>query len=212
MMFLFFIMIVSIVMYVMSMEFKKNLAKESEQKVAAQVSQQLTKYADMLSTGELTIEELQDHLEAQKEIKELSTQNTRLVKENVELTDAIEQIKADLASGLTQTTTENTEGLVIFFERNDISLSPETSELVKSYIEKNIKGKNPEKIQVVLMAGDNPNAPTISVSRELGLARTLNIRNAAINLSIPAGNISVKFIQPKSIDGSYNWVTIKVVE
>ena len=211
MMFLFFIMIVSIVMYVMSMEFKKTVEKEGEQKVATQVTEELSKYADMLSSGEITIEELKNQIDARKEIKQLSRENVKLVKENTELTDAIEQIKADLASGLVQTVSEAQDGFVIFFERNDISLSPETSDAVKKYVTKRIEGKDPAKVQVILMAGDNPHAPTISVSRELGLARTLNIRNTILGLAIPAQNIAVKYTTPESIEKSYNWVRIKVV-
>ncbi|MCE7887361.1 MAG: hypothetical protein DYH13_07660 [Alphaproteobacteria bacterium PRO2] len=212
MMFLFFIMIVSIVMYVMSMQFKKDVAQQSQQKIVEQVNQELSKYAEMLESGEITLDQMKNQFEAQQEIQELSKDNVKLVKENTELSDAIEQIKADLAGNLTQTFSENQDGLVIFFERNDISLSPETTDQIKKYLETRIKGKDAGKFYVTLMAGDNPNAPTISVSRELGLARTLNIRNIALNLNIPHNNISVKYTEPKEIDKSNNWVVIKVVE
>ena len=217
MMFVFFVMITSIVMYVLSVEYKKSLSKQNEERVSKMVTEQLSGYVEKIQSGEVSIEDVKNTMKFKEKVQTLQNENQQLTKDKRELTHdmeilsgAIEQIKADFAENLKQSTTLSDGFFVILFEHNDISVSKETTSAIQAYVENRIKQAGTKDVRVSILAPDNPNAPTISVSRELSLARALNIRNVVMDKGVTPADISVRYIDAQAIDESFNWVKIGV--
>ncbi|MFA7276746.1 MAG: hypothetical protein WC043_08090 [Pseudobdellovibrionaceae bacterium] len=213
MMFLFFIMIVSIVMYVMSMEYKKEVETTTASKMQDQMEEELKKIMEKINAGEITLEQIKNASKNQQQNETLTVENIELKNELKNADSVIDQIKADMASGLNQETQITEDGyFVILFEKNDISISPDTEKTLQAYAENIARtaGVPLRELGVEIVSGDNPNSPTISVARELGLARALNIRNVFIKGTTDPEKISILYAPAKSIQDSYNWIKVRV--
>jgi len=214
MMFLFFVMIVSIVMYSMSMDFKKTVQAESEKEVKERVSEEVQRYAEKFKESNLTPDSIKTLYEYEQEVEKLTEENAELQKKIEELktaptTGIVAQAGAGMAAAGTEQTTEaSKDSFTILFDDNAISLSESTIDAVKAFAKAAI-GSN-KKLRVTIMAGDNPNAATVSIAREMGLARALNVRNVFLLAEVPSANISVKYIDAEKFKDSYNWIRIKV--
>ncbi len=216
-MFIFFVMITSIIMFFLSLEFKKNISKKNDERVQELVSKEMSDLIKELNAGKITIEQIKNNMDKEEQVQTLEAENNKLTREKLELaheienlTGAIDQIKADFSDSEDQNIELIDNYMTILFKYNDISLSEETTDAIIKYIETSILNKKIKKYSIKILACDNPNAPTISVSRELSLARILNIRNVFINRGIDTDAFSVKFVKPQDINGSYNWIKIGV--
>jgi len=215
--FIFFVMITSIIMFFLSLEFKKNLKKQNDEQVEKMVSKEMAHIIEQFNAGEITIEQIKDNVHQREHVETLENENEKLTRDKLELaheienlSGAIDQIKADFANAEDQDIQISGDYFTILFKYNDISLSETTSDAVQEYIKSSAKSLKNKDFLISILACDNPTAPTISVSRELALARILNIRNVLLNNDIDSEAISVKFIQPQDINGSYNWIKIGV--
>lgn len=214
-MFVFFVMITAIVMYVLSIEFKKKLESENQQKVSEMVDSQFKAQMQEVLSGDVSIDELKEKFEYEVKINELDQQRQKLEKENTDLSyeveelhDVIDQIKADMSQSNDQSTTVKNENLVIMYSKNDITLSEDTEKLIETNVKEFMDKNKVKKVKVRLQSSDNPNAPTISVSREISLARSLNARNVFLKNGVEASDIDIEYIKPEQIDESYNWIKI----
>ncbi|MCB1651204.1 MAG: hypothetical protein KDI46_04040 [Alphaproteobacteria bacterium] len=214
-MFVFFVMITAIVMYVLSIEFKKKLESENQQKVSEMVDSQFKAQMQEVLSGDVSIDELKEKFEYEVKINELDQQRQKLEKENTDLSyeveelhDVIDQIKADMSQSNDQSTTVKNENLVIMYSKNDITLSEDTEKLIETHVKEFMDKNKVKKVKVRLQSSDNPNAPTISVSREISLARSLNARNVFLKNGVEASDIDIEYIKPEQIDESYNWIKI----
>jgi len=215
--FIFFVMITSIIMFFLSIEFKKNLKKQNDEQVEKMVSKEMAHIIEQFNAGEITIEQIKDNVKQQEHVETLENENEKLTRDKLELaheienlSGAIDQIKADFANAEDQDIELVDNYLTILFKYNDISLSDETTEALNKYIETRIINKNIKKYSIKIVASDNPNSPTISTARQISLSRILNIRNVFLNHGVSTKSFSVKFIQPQDINGSYNWIKIGV--
>tara|TARA_B100001989_G_C24545935_1_gene470776 strand:- start:661 stop:1398 length:738 start_codon:yes stop_codon:yes gene_type:complete len=218
-MFVFFVMITAIVMYVLSVEHKKNLSKENEQKLQQMVSEEMKDILEKIAAGDINIEELKQTLEQQRDQQTLEKENQKLSKENMhlehevaKLSGAIEQIKADFANNEEQDLVVDDNYFTILFAHNAITLSDETIGAINKYVTSKLENMPQNKDYTVrILACDNPNAPTITVSRELSLARALNIRNTLLANEIKQSKISFSYTESQKMQDSYNWIKIGVV-
>lgn len=218
-MFVFFVMIMAIVMYVLSVEFKKQIKAENDQVVMEMVDSQFKEQMKNVLTGEVSIQELKEKFEYEIKIDELAEQRQKLKKENTSLTyevdelyDVIDQIKADMSKADEQNTTRKNDNLVIMYTKNDITISEQTQKLIEAHLKEFMKKHNTKNVRVRLQSSDNPNAPTISVSRELSLARSLNARNVFLKNAIGSENVSIEYVKAEKIEDSYNWIKIILEE
>ncbi|MCB1680838.1 MAG: hypothetical protein KDI65_02785 [Alphaproteobacteria bacterium] len=217
-MFLFFMLITSIVMFALNIEYRKKLKEESEKKFAEIVSTELKDKLSELLSGNITVDQLKDKLEYESIVDDLSNktetlqhQNTALNIQIDELEKVLEQVRSDTVQGTEQRTNVSKDNnLVIMFNNNDITLSKETIAVVEAYMQAVLKHSDGKKLTFRLLTSDNPNAQTISVSREVSLARSLNVRNVLIRGSIPTEQVNIEYSKPESIDDSYNWLKIVV--
>ncbi|MCB1592239.1 MAG: hypothetical protein KDI90_07285 [Alphaproteobacteria bacterium] len=210
-MFLFFMLITSIVMFGMNIEYRKKVKKETEEKFSALVSEELRdKLKELLSGGE-TVEEILKKLENQNQLEKLQVENTDLSKEVTELQKVVEQVKKDVSTGASQNTkVGDDDSLLIIYDNNDVTLSEQTTKVIEAYIE-GIKKKNEGKrLTIRVLSSDNPNAASISLSREISLSRSLNVRNVLMKSAIDTKDIDISYSKPLSIDDTFNWLKILV--
>ncbi len=217
-MFLFFMLITSIVMYGLNIQFREEMKKQNEQKLSELVSEELREKLKELLSGDETVEELLKKLEDQMQMdnvaqvkEKLQQENDVLANEVAELQKVVEQVQKDVSEGTEQATKVGEDNsLLIIFSNNDVSLSGQTTKVIDSYIEaisEKLKGK---KFNVRILTSDNPNAASISLSREISLARSLNVRNVLLKQSVDSSAIEVNYSKPKSIDETYNWLKVMV--
>lgn len=217
-MFLFFMLITSIVMYGLNIQFREEMKKQNEQKLSELASEELREKLKELLSGDETVEELLKKLEDQMQMdnvaqvkEKLQQENDVLANEVAELQKVVEQVQKDVSEGTEQATKVGEDNsLLIIFSNNDVSLSEQTTKVIDSYIEaisEKLKGK---KFNVRILTSDNPNAASISLSREISLARSLNVRNVLLKQSVDSSAIEVNYSKPKSIDETYNWLKVMV--
>lgn len=178
-----------------------------------QMEEELKKIMKKINAGEITLEQIKNASKNQQQNETLTVENIELKNELKNADSVIDQIKADMASGLNQETQITEDGyFVILFEKNDISISPDTEKTLQAYAENIARttGIPLRELGVEIVSGDNPNSPTISVARELGLARALNIRNVFIKGTTDPEKISILYAPAKSIQDSYNWIKVRV--
>ena len=210
-MFLFFMLITSIVMFGMNIEYRKKVKKETEEKFSALVSEELRdKLKELLSGGE-TVEEILKKLENQNQLEKLQVENTDLSKEVTELQKVVEQVKKDVSTGASQNTkVGDDDSLLIIYDNNDVTLSEQTTKVIEAYIE-GIKKKNEGKrLTIRVLSSDNPNAASISLSREISLSRSLNVRNVLMKSAIDTKDIDISYSIHLSMDDTFIWLNILV--
>ena len=203
-MFVFFVMILAIIMFVMTIKHKESVEVQKRQEIE-EIKQQLSGGQDSPIESDIPTKTTN--------VQEVTKQNEELNQQVETLNTEIEQLKADLAKAKDQQTLVNEEErtMVVLYKRNEISLAPETEELIKNFLQNNME-RQPQNYRLLLETGDPPNASSLSMMRELSLARTLNIRNVALSESLEPSQVSVTYTPPEEIDGSYQWVRIKIVE
>ena len=255
-MFVFFIMITTIIMATLTMETKQSMESTQDAKVQQKVqqiiqeiiqeaTQEKDKDKDKEADSEPVLEpkEMLAKLEAMLEqseqqerekVEKESFQKDPEQKQNIdqakadasavkEENDQLKQDLADLESQVTHLRTalaRATEQMVefgsskgemlIFFQRNEVSLSEETITQLRDTIQKKVE-ENPD-VKIELQVGDNPNALTASQGRELGLGRILNIRNVLLENNLESKNVTVKYLPAQEINDSYDWVRLNIIE
>ncbi len=217
-MFVFFVMITAIVMYALSVEHKESLSQQSEQKLQKMLTEEVAELVKKIEDGEVTIEEIKTSQEQGQRVQELEKDNKDLSKDKMELeyeleklTSSIQQIQSDFAGGDGENTVIEKDGFFfIIFERKDITVSEDTVAFIEKKLAAKKKAFGGKKFKIRLVATDNPDAPTITVSRELALARALNVRNVFIEKDIDPSLVSFKYSKPEEVEKSYNWVKVGI--
>jgi uncharacterized membrane protein len=221
-MFVFFVMIISILMSVMSMEHRKQIESNAE----VEVTEEITKFVDRIVSGEITVEEVQQSLShrttidalirekktLEKKIRDEAAAKQLIQTELIEKTAQIEQRATDLIYTTDQKSIETEDGMAIYvtYNRNAVTLTEDTINTLKAFLRGHQKRTGQENLNVSLLAAENPNAPTISVTRKVALSRALTIRNVFLANGVTSNNLSIKYAKPKEIDDTYDWVQIKI--
>lgn len=218
MMFLFFIMITSFVMFAMNSQLRKKMQEESKRHIEEAVSGELREKLQKLLAGDVSVEELRQMLENPQPLQEnteavtkLEEQNLALNNEVTELKKVLEQVKKQTTAGTEQASrVAEDNSLLIIYSNNDVSLSEQTTKVIEAYIQtvgEKLKGR---KFNVRILTSDNPNAASISLSREISLARSLNVRNVLLKQNILSAAIEVSYSKPQVIDDTHNWLKVMV--
>lgn len=218
MMFLFFIMITSFVMFAMNSQLRRKMQEESKRHIEEAVSGELREKLEKILAGDITVEELrkmldrpEDFQNASQALEKLEEENVVLNNEVTELKKVLEQVKKQTSAGTEQASrVAEDNSLLIIYSNNDVSLSEQTSKVIEAYIQtvsEKLKGR---KFNVRILTSDNPNAASISLSREISLARSLNVRNVLLKQSIDSSVIEVSYSKPQVIDDTHNWLKVMV--
>jgi hypothetical protein len=218
MMFLFFIMITSFVMFAMNSQLRKKMQEESKRHIEEAVSGELREKLQKLLAGDVSVEELRQMLENPQPVQENTEAVTKLEEKNLalnnevtELKKVLEQVKKQTTAGTEQASrVAEDNSLLIIYSNNDVSLSEQTTKVIEAYIQtvgEKLKGR---KFNVRILTSDNPNAASISLSREISLARSLNVRNVLLKQNILSAAIEVSYSKPLVIDDTHNWLKVMV--
>lgn len=218
MMFLFFILITTFVMYSLNIQFRKKVEAETQIKINMAVSDEVRKKIEELAAGNITIEELKKSLDQgvtveNPEMKDqaLQQQNTELNMEVEELKKVLEQVRGEMTSGTDQKTEIKPDhSLVILYNKNDVNLSDQTMTVIEAYMDQALQKSEGKRLRFRLITSDNPHAQTLSVSREISLARSLNVRNVLIGEKVKPDQVEIEYSKPQDVDGGYNWLKIMV--
>ncbi len=201
MMFVFFVMILSIVMFVLSINHQQMIERDNVQKIREGIE---NIKSQILAKNQLTPEEFEIQIQKINELQELSQENNKLNKK-------IAQLKADLAKSNEQNVivAQDSSSLTVVYKKNDVTLTEITESMIADFLG-NMDKETRQKVRIVIEAGDNPETKSLSVSREIALARTLNVRNVILEGGIAAPRVSVAYKDPEKIEDSYHWVRIKI--
>lgn len=221
-MFVFFVMITAILMSVMSMDYREKVKSASE----AEVTEEIQQFVDRVVSGEISVEEIQQSLgnratidalvreqkNLEKKIRDQAAAKQLIQKELIEKTAQIEQRATDLIYTDDQKYIESDDGKAVFvtYNRNAVTLTEETINTLKAFLRGHQKRTGQENMRVSILAAENPNSPTITVTRKVALSRALTIRNVFLANGVTSNNISIKYAKPKEIESTYDWVQIKV--
>ena len=207
-MFVFFVMITAIVMFVMSVEHKEAMESENKKKVQEEIEDLKEK---MLLESNLTSEEFELQVQKISEIQNLSEQNKDMNEEILTLSAEVKQLKADLAEAVDQNAviSEDNKTMVVLYKKNEMSLSPAVETMIREFVKANSSDISGQP-RVILETGDAPDADSVSLMRELALARTLNVRNVMLTEDMGAAQISVEYTDSEKIEDSYHWVKIRI--
>lgn len=207
-MFVFFVMITAIVMFMMSVQHQEATESKSKQ----QVEQEIENLKEqILLESDLSPEQFELQVQKVSEVQNLSEQNKQLNEEVLNLSAEIKQLKADLAETVDQeaVVSEDQKTMVVLYNKNEMSLSPAVETMIKEFIKAN-ESDLPGEPKIILETGDAPDADSVSLMRELALARTLNIRNVMLTEEMDSTKISVEYKPSEEIEGSYHWVKIRI--
>jgi|TARA_R110002126_G_C10490909_1_gene504532 hypothetical protein len=221
-MFVFFVMITAILMSVMSMDYREQIKAASENEITEEVQQ----FVDRIVSGELSVEEVQQSLgnrakidalvrekdTLEKKIRAEAAAKNLIQKELVEKNAQIEQRASALSYTDEQGYKETEDGMSVYvtYNRNGVTLIEETITSLKAFLRGHQKRTGQENLHVSVLAAENPNAPTISVTRKIALSRALTIRNVFLANGVTSNNISIKYAKPKEVDDTYDWVQIRI--
>lgn len=219
MMFLFFILITTFVMYALNAQSRKRMEAETQQKIDMAVSKEMKKKIDELIAGNITPEQLKASLDEgitvdnpAEQTEVLEEQNSALNLEVEELKKVLEQVRGEMTTGKDQKTEiKEDNSLVILYNKNDVNLSDQTITVIEAYLDQVLQSADGHPVSFRLVTSDNPHAQTLSVSREISLARSLNVRNVLIREKVKPDHVEIEYSKPQEIDSGYNWLKITAV-
>jgi hypothetical protein len=206
--FMFFMMLTAAIMFMLTIELKKNLVKEKEKAV----SQELTEFMEKIKSGEIDVSDLKKKAEQtvvlQEEKEELTSDLSNAVQQVARLQD--NQAVYSRAAEISSSQTDDPSEFVILYREMGISISVETQAKIAEFVKK-LRRENPgKKIKILLEAPDDPNSATLTVSRQVVLGRTMNVRNALLGGKANPQEILIQNLSPEKIKDSYQWVRIRV--
>lgn len=148
-----------------------------------------------------------------KDIQKLSSEKQGLEDKIASLNDKIDMLNANLSESVNQEMNIDNEKneIVIFFGEDAITVTQETKDAIKVFID-SLKERYPaEDLMFELVASRDPDAFTENVGRTIGFTRAFNARNVIVQNEILTDKIKVNVKSAEPIDGSNHWVTIKVL-
>ncbi|MAH04721.1 MAG: hypothetical protein VX740_00470 [Pseudomonadota bacterium] len=221
-MFVFFVMITAILMSVMSMDYREKIKSAAE----SEITEEMQEFVDRIVSGELSVEEVQqslgnrakidalvrENIDKDKKIREMAAAKQLIQKELIEKTAQIEQRATDLIHTEEQDYVVSEDGKAVYvtYNRNSVTLTEETITSLKEFLRTHQKRTGQDNLRVSVLAAENPNAPTITVTRKVALSRALTVRNVFLANGVTSNNISIKYAKPREVESTYDWVQIKI--
>lgn len=195
-MFVFFLLVVASALYFHILIFKSQVL--SEESISA-MSQ--SKMQELATTNRFLTEKIEELEEDMKLLEEISEENEiQLFKQD-----------AEFAESETQTVTANPEddSILVFFDKNSISVTLANQEVLDTEIGKYIARYGAQNIKATITSSKSPGAINDVIARRLAVARLLNVRNSFLKTEIPPANIKPVVKVGEPVDESYNWVRIQ---
>lgn len=143
----------------------------------------------------------------------LASPESSQVKIESEVKAVIAQVQTQFAESNEQNIDVQTENNVVtvFFGGDSISLTKNSLDQVKAYIENYTAQKDISNIKVKVTASKNPNTLQ-TAARKIALARMLNVRNAMLQSGFSGDAIKAQVIEGEPIQETLHWVQIEIIE
>ncbi len=210
--FMFFMLITSVTMFFLSVKMKKSVMEESKKEAQSDAAKELNEYLKKLEAGEITLEELKTKAAGQQAVQQLSVKNTYLTESLQASEEALQKTRA--AMGKTQNqkveTSIDSTSLIIIYDESGITVNPDTTKIIKEFITRLKQDPTFKDKTLLLESPDNPAATTQSLSRELSLGRSLNVRNVLLLEDIFAERVKISNVPAELHNNTYNWLRIRL--
>lgn len=210
--FMFFMLITSVTMFFLSVKMKKSVVEESKKEAQSDAAKELQDYLKRLEAGEISLEELKAKAAGQQVVQQLSVKNTYLTESLQASEEALQKTRA--AMGKTQNqkveTSPDNASLIIVYDESGITVNPETTKIIKEFIIRLAQDPGFKDKTLLLESPDNPAATTQSLSRELSLGRSLNVRNVLLLQDIAAERVKISNVPAELHNNTYNWLRIRL--
>jgi hypothetical protein len=210
--FMFFMLITSVTMFFLSLKMKKNVMEESKKEAQSDAAKELNAYLKKLEAGEITLEELKARAAGQQAVQQLSVKNTYLTESLQASEEALQKTRA--AMGKTQNqkveTSLDSTDLIIIYDESGITVNPDTIKIIKEFITRLKQDPTFKDKTLLLESPDNPAATTQSLSRELSLGRSLNVRNVLLLEDVFAERVKISNVPAELHNNTYNWLRIRL--
>lgn len=210
--FMFFMLITSVTMFFLSVKMKKSVMEESKKEAQSAASKELEAYLKKLEAGEISLEELKAKAAGEQAVQQLSVKNTYLTESLQASEEALQKTRAAMGktqNQKTETSTDNTS-LVIIYDESGITVNPETTRIIKEFIVRLMQDPGFKDKALLLETPDNPAATTQSLSRELSLGRSLNVRNVLLLQDVFAERVKISNVPAELHSNTYNWLRIRL--
>ena len=210
--FMFFMMLTAAIMFMLTIELKKNLVEEKKKEIEKTISKELAEYLRKIESGEIDLSDLKNKSEENVVLKEEKEDLTQDLSQAVQRVARLQdnQMVFSKVAEISSSQTENPTEFIILYRESGISISPDTQRNIADFVQK-LKEEHPGKeLKIVLEAPDDPESPTLTLSRQLVLGRTMNVRNALLGGKAAPKEITIKNLPPSQIKDSYQWVRIRV--
>jgi hypothetical protein len=198
-MFVFFVMVIVVVLYIYTIKFTATVEAQAEQRIQ-QTVESISKpevFGDLEEQKQKKIEEIQV----------LEEQKIEVQKQLDSLQGKVEQLSVGMEDSVDQKTIVNDREIIVMFDVSSVTLTEDSIGQVQTFL-KNV----PAGSTLTIEASDDPNAVVKSNTRQLGLARMLNIRNVALESDYTGSQMEMNYVEAEEIDGRFNWVKLKVRE
>lgn len=190
-MFVFFLMITATALYFHTIQFKSKVLSNNAKVVSDQVDE---KVQDLIIENKILKEQIQ-------QLSESSAPKT-------ETKDDVLQQSAEFVASESQTTEtiDNDNTLIVFFGEDAISLTKETTDIVKAFMEKHIDSAK----EITLVSNMQDVNEIELTARKVAVARMLNVRNGILQSKYPSNKIKASIVKSDSIKDKADWVKVVV--
>jgi len=192
-MFVFFVMVITIVLYIYTINFTAQIEETAIEQAVQSIEQQE-----------------QENLEKKKallaDIEALREQREEIVEGIEELEREFNQTAQGFSDAETQNLIMDENSIVVLYEVNSVTLSDEAIEKIEEFLQR----YDVQNTDLLIEAGDAPDRINVLNSRRQNLGRILNVRNIALSYGYESDSIEFKYVNAENINGSYNWVRLKV--
>lgn len=187
-MFVFFVLVTAVALYVHTITYTSKSRVESA------------------AVAELDQEPLEQIVDVLRE------ENSSLKSQLAGLVEQVRQTEAQFReSGDDQQLEMDQQGrsLIIFYGKNSITLTDESREVIRDFIQSNLDKYGPENLELSMSASKNRHSPIETISRKVAIARLMNVRNEFLTTDLNKDSIFVKVENPKEIKGQYDWAKLE---
>lgn len=196
-MFVFFVLIVVVVLFLFTIKFTSTVKSQAEQSVRDAIEQ-----AYNPETIDSQIKEKLDELTALEDKKQATQNEVDALQKEL---GVLKQMSVSpFSSEGSQRMREDEDGnILIFFDDNAAMIEQD----VVGRLVDTLKSKSPT-AKIEINVADDPQAAVKSLSRQINLARMMNVRNILMEQGYDARDIGLNYVDTNEIDGNLHWVHI----
>lgn len=190
-MFVFFLMITATALYFHTIKFKSEVLSNNAKVVADQVDE---KVKDLVIENQILKDQIQQMMQSNAS--------------PIESKDKVLQQSAEFVASKNQTTDtlDQDNTLVVFFGEDAISLTKETTDIIKDFMD-----RHKASAKTITLVSNMQKVNEIELTaRKVAVARMLNVRNGVLQSKISSSKIKASIVKSDDINSKSDWVKIVV--